>query len=217
MTMKFSVIITAGGTSSRYGKMNKLLEKIKGKEVILHSIEAFLPFHPQEVVISASESLEPVITELTAHMLVVKVVRGGSTRQASVFNALKACALTDIVAIHDAARPLIRKEDIEKCINKAVETKAAIVAVRAVDTIKKTDEDGKIIETPDRSSLWSVQTPQVFDYELILNAHKKLMGKSFSDDSGMVEALNQPVYVVEGDYSNIKITTKKDLLLAGLL
>lgn len=217
MSMEFSVIITAGGTSSRYGKMNKLLEKIKGKEVILHSIEAFLPFNPQEIIISASESLEPVIKELTAHMPAVKVVRGGSTRQASVFNALKACASPDIVAIHDAARPLIRKEDIEKCIKKAVETKAAIVAVRAVDTIKKTDEDGKITETPDRSSLWCVQTPQIFDYELILNAHKKLEGESFSDDSGMVEALSQAVYVVEGDYSNIKITTKKDLLLAGLL
>lgn len=218
--IKLSVIVTAGGTSSRYGKTNKLLEKINDKEVILHSIEAFLPFNPVEIIISASKSLEPVIEELVGtcdYSKIVKIVRGGDTRQASVFNALKACSSPDLAAIHDAARPLIKKEDIQNCINKAIETKAAIVAVKAVDTIKKTDEAGKITETPDRNSLWAVQTPQIFDYHFILNAHKKLEGGSFSDDSGMLEALGEDVYVVEGDYSNLKITTKKDLFLAQML
>ena len=139
--MKFSVVITAGGSSARYGK-NKLLEKINNKEVILHSIEAFLPFNPAEIVVSSSKDFEPVLIQLLKenNMPDVKVVLGGSTRQASVFNALKACDNADIVAIHDAARPLIKKEDIEKCLTKALETKAAIVGVRAVDTIKKTDE-----------------------------------------------------------------------------
>ena len=111
---KLSVVITAGGSSTRYGKVNKLLEKINGKEVILHSIEAFLPLNPLEIVISASEGLEPVIKDLTKNNQLIKVVRGGATRQASVFNALKACSSPDIVAIHDAARPLIKKEHIEK-------------------------------------------------------------------------------------------------------
>lgn len=212
--MKLSVIVTAGGTSSRYGKKNKLLEKINGKEVILHSIEAFLPFNPIEIVVSASESLEPIIKELTKHIDSVKVVRGGDTRQASVFNALKACSNPDIVAIHDAARPLIRHEDLEKCIKKTMKTKAAIVAVKAVDTIKRVDDNGKIIETPNRNYLWAVQTPQIFDYELIMNAHRELEGRAFSDDAGMVESLNKDVYVVEGSPSNIKITTKKDIYLA---
>lgn len=212
--MKFSVIVTAGGSSSRYGKTNKLLEKLKGKEVILHSIEAFLPFSPQEIIVSASESLEPIIKDLTKKYDCVKIVRGGNTRQASIFNALSACNNPDIVAIHDAARPLIKYEDIEKCIKKTVEKKAAIVAVKAVDTIKKVDNDGKIIETPNRNFLWAVQTPQVFDFNLIFDAHKKLEGQSFSDDAGMVESLGVDVYVVEGSYSNIKITTKKDLFLA---
>ncbi len=214
---KLSVVITAGGSSTRYGKVNKLLEKINGKEVILHSIEAFLPLNPLEIVISASEGLEPVIKDLTKDNQLIKVVRGGATRQASVFNALKACSNPDIVAIHDAARPLIKKEHIEKCIEKALEKGAAIVAVKAVDTIKKVDENNKIIETPDRNFLWCVQTPQIFDYSMILSVHEKLEGECFSDDSGMAEFLGHSVYVVEGDYSNIKITTKKDLYLAEML
>lgn len=212
--MKLSVIVTAGGTSTRYGAKNKLLEQIDKKEVILHSIEAFLPFNPQEIIISASESLIPLIKELTKDIVMVKVVTGGTTRQQSVFNALKVCNAPDIAAIHDAARPLIKREDIEKCIKKAVETKAAIVAVKAVDTIKRVDVNGKILETPDRNFLWAVQTPQIFDYNLILNAHKKLDGQGFSDDAGMLESLGKDVYVVEGSYSNIKITTKKDFYLA---
>ena len=177
--MKLSVIVTAGGSSSRYGSTNKLLEKINDKEVIRHSIDAFLEFEPCEIIVSASESLEPIVLEFYSKNNLVKVVRGGSTRQASIFNALKACSDPDIVAIHDAARPLIKYQDIEKCIQKALKHKAAIVA--------------------------------------IFDAHKKLEGKSFSDDSGMLEFLGFDVYVVEGSYSNIKITTKKDLYIAQML
>lgn len=217
--MKLSVIVTAGGSSSRYGKTNKLLEKIEGKEVILHSIEAFLPFKPCEIIVSASEDFEPELRTLLEKngLDKVKIVRGGATRQASVYNALKSCETPDYAAIHDAARPLIKQEDIRNCINKAVETKAAIVAVKAVDTIKKTDNSGKIVETPDRNSLWYVQTPQIFDYNLIMEAHKKLEGGNFSDDSGMVEAMGKDVFISEGSYSNIKITTKKDIYLAQML
>ena len=215
--MTLSVIITAGGSSSRYGSKNKLLELINGKEVILHSIEAFLPLNPIEIVVATTESLEAELVGLVSHIKNLKIVRGGLTRQASIFNALKVCENPDYVAIHDAARPLVLADDIEKCLDKAVESSAAVLAVRAVDTIKRADESGKVIVTPDRKYLWAVQTPQIFDYKLIFNAHKKLEGLSFSDDSGMVEALGVPVYLVEGSYSNIKITTKKDLFLAQSL
>lgn len=217
--MKLSVIITAGGSSTRYGQTNKLLECIDDKEVIIHSIEAFLPFNPAEIIISTSEDLEPALIQLLKkyNLTDVKLVRGGFTRQQSVFNALKVCKFCDLVAIHDAARPLIRKEDIIKCVNKAVQTKAAIAAVRAVDTIKRTDDNGKIVETPNRETLWCVQTPQVFDYNLIMDAHVTLEGLSFSDDAGMLESLGVNVYVSEGSYSNIKITTKKDIYLAQML
>lgn len=216
---KLSIIITAGGSSTRYGKVNKLLEKINNKEVILHSIEAFFSINPQEIIISASESLEPIIKDLTKNYTQqnIKIVRGGSTRQQSVFNALKACDNPDYVAIHDAARPLIKMEHIAKCFEKAFEKKAAIVAVKAVDTIKKVDKNNKIIETPDRNTLWCVQTPQIFEYNMILNAHKTLKEESFSDDAGMLEYLGEDVYVVEGDYTNIKITTQKDIVLANML
>ena len=216
--MKFSVVITAGGSSARYGK-NKLLEKINNKEVILHSIEAFLPFKPAEIIVSASKDFAPVLKQLLKenNLPDIKVVLGGSTRQASVFNALKACDFKDIVAIHDAARPLVKKEDIEKCLKKTQETGAAIVGVRAVDTIKKTDENNKITQTPDRKTLWYVQTPQIFDYNLIMQAHKQFEGQGFSDDAGLVEAMGKAVYISEGSYSNIKITTKKDIYLAQML
>ena len=135
----------------------------------------------------------------------------------AVFNALKACSAPDFVCIHDAARPLVKLENIENCLKKAMEKGAAITAVKATDTIKKVDDTGKIIETPDRNTLWCVQTPQIFSYKTIFAAHERLFGKSFSDDAGMLEFLGFPVYIDEGDYSNIKITTPKDILLAELL
>ena len=217
--MDLSVIITAGGSSTRYGIKNKLLELIDGEEVILHSIRAFIPFMPKEIIITVSASFECEMKKIVSKIdfANIKLVKGGATRQESVFNGLKACENPDFVAIHDAARPLIRQEDIEKCLKKAIDTNAAIVAVKAVDTIKKVDDSGKIVETPNRNTLWAVQTPQIFDYRLILGAHQKLNGQSFSDDAGMLESLDLPVYVVEGSYSNIKITTKKDIYLANEL
>lgn len=216
---KLSVIITAGGSSRRYGQTNKLLEKIDGKEVIIHSIEAFIPFSPFEIIVSATESLEIILKELLEKYNIenIKIVRGGDTRQASIYNALKQCSDPDIVAIHDAARPLVKKTDIDKCLQKAVATGAAIVAVKAVDTIKVVDENNKIEATPDRNTLWAVQTPQIFDYKLIFDAHEKLQGQSFSDDAGMLEYLGKEVYVSEGSRSNIKITTPEDLLIAKIL
>ena len=129
---KLSVIVTAGGSSSRYGKTNKLLEKIDEKEVIIRSIQAFLPhtaiksIMSTEIIVSASASLEPQIKDLLKKYDIknVKVVQGGATRQASVFNALKACDNPDYVAIHDAARPLIKHEDIQKCLELAMSKKA---------------------------------------------------------------------------------------------
>ena len=216
---KLSVIITAGGSSRRYGQTNKLLEKIDGKEVIIHSIEAFIPFSPFEIIVSATESLENSLKELLVKYNIenIKIVRGGDTRQASIYNALKQCSDPDIVAIHDAARPLVKKTDIDKCLQKAVATGAAIVAVKAVDTIKVVNENNKIEATPDRNTLWAVQTPQIFDYKLIFEAHEKLQGQSFSDDAGMLEYLGQEVYVSEGSRSNIKITTPEDFLIAKIL
>ncbi len=210
--MKFNVIITAGGTSSRYGNTNKLLEKINGKEVIKYTVEAFLNCGIDEIIICANKAIIP---ELNSILNGVRIIEGGKTRQESVYNGLIA-ANCDYVLIHDGARPVISREIIKNTMNTVVEKKAVSVMTKTVDTIKEVDENGKIIKTIDRSKLYNTQTPQAFEYNLIKEVHEKLKGQSFTDDAGMAEALGYDVYMVEGDYKNIKVTTKPDLTIAGV-
>lgn len=215
--MKIKVIIPAGGSSSRYKGRNKLLEILEDKPVIMHSIDTISSIENiDEIIIPASLELIPVLEEMLKKRKNIRIVQGGKNRQESVFNGLKACSECDFVIIHDGARPLIKKDTILNCLESAFKNKAAIVAVRTIDTIKVVDENLKIIETPDRNNLWNVQTPQIFDYNLILSAHKKLEGKNFSDDAGMLESLGIDVFVIEGEYSNFKITTENDLMQASI-
>jgi len=216
VTDKIALLITAGGASVRFGR-NKLLEVVCGKPVILHTITAFSNVKVSQIVITVSEELKKELlgmieSDSVLKNMKIKLVNGGKTRQESVFNGLQALDKdTEMVIIHDGARPLVSENVIEKCVKKALETRAAIVAVKAVDTIKEVNSDGLIISTPNRENLRCVQTPQVFDYNLILDAHKKLEGEAFSDDAGVLEKLGVPVYVTEGEYSNIKITTPSDV------
>ncbi len=206
--MKISVIITAGGTSSRYGH-NKLLEVISGKTLIEHTVEVFLRRNDvSEIIIPSHKSLIP---ELKFDSDKIKIIEGGRVRQESVYFGLLSCSTPDYVIIHDGARPLIRQEDIDLCLKKAIETGAAIVGNKVVDTVKRIDETGKIISTVSREFLYSVQTPQIFKYDLILKAHEKFKGQSFTDDSLLLEQTGIPVYITQGDRSNIKITYKSDL------
>ena len=208
--MKISVIITAGGTSSRYGS-NKLLEVVNGKTILEHSVDVFLNRNDvSEIIIPAHRDLIP---ELKFNSDKIKVIEGGKVRQESVYFGLLACSNPDYVMIHDGARPLIKQNDIDLCLKKAIETGAAIVGAKVVDTMKKVDENGKIVSTLSRDFLYNVQTPQIFKYDLILNAHEKLKGNSFTDDALLLEQLNIPVYITDGDRSNIKITHKSDLEL----
>lgn len=206
--MKISVIITAGGTSSRYGS-NKLLEKINGRTVLEHTVDVFLQRSDvSEIIIPAHKSLIP---ELNFKSDKIKVIEGGRVRQESVYFGLLKCTKPDFVMIHDGARPLIKNEDIDLCLKKAVETGAAIVGTKVVDTMKTVDENGKIISTVPRDNMYSVHTPQIFKYDLILSAHEKFKGNSFTDDALLLEQLNIPVYITDSDRSNIKITHKSDL------
>ena len=211
--MKFSAIITAGGTSSRFGDSNKLLEKINGKEIIKYTIDAFVNADVEDIVICANLSIMDVLREIFKSYQNVRIVEGGSTRQKSVFNGLNAVSC-DYVLIHDGARPMITPEIIKKTIDEVVSKKAISVMTKTVDTIKKVDENGKIITTIDRSQLYNTQTPQAFEYNLIKSVHEKYVDENFADDAGMVEAGGVDVYIVEGDYRNIKVTTKSDLALA---
>lgn len=214
--MKINVIITAGGTSSRFGTTNKLLEKIRSKEVIKHTVEAFLSvLEIDKIVICANVAIIPELENIFAEEKKVMIIPGGDTRQVSVYNGLVACAVCDYVLIHDGARPMITPEIIIKAIAMVKEKKALTVAAKTTDTIKKVDENLKIIKTIDRSSLYNTQTPQAFEYNLIKRAHEELRGESFTDDAGMLEFLGHDVYILEGDYKNIKITTQNDLNIAN--
>ena len=206
--MKTCAIITAGGTSSRFGNKNKLLEKIHNKEVIRYTVEAFEKSDVDEIIICANKSIISTLNEMFSH----KIIEGGPTRQASVYNGLKAINC-DYVLIHDGARPVISPELINRTIDIVKEKGAVSVMTKTIDTIKEV-ENGKIIKTIDRSKLYNTQTPQAFKYELIMNAHKKFAGQNYTDDAGMLEDFGIDVYVVDGSYNNIKITMQSDVELA---
>ena len=211
--MKFGAIITAGGTSSRFGNTNKLLEKINNKEIIKYTVEAFIQADIEDIVICSNSSIIEILSKMFNQYKNIKIIEGGKTRQESVFNGLKVLD-SDYVLIHDGARPMITTQIIKNTIPSVVEKKAVSVMTKTIDTIKEVNEQGRIIKTIDRSKLYNTQTPQAFEYKLIRQAHETLIDKSFTDDAGMVEFLGKDVYIVEGDYRNIKVTTKSDLALA---
>lgn len=212
---KFSVIITAGGTSSRFGTKNKLLEILNNKTVIEETVSKFVDFEEiDEIIIPVNESIREDLEQILLDPKIL-FVDGGSTRQKSVYNALQVVK-NDYVLIHDGARPLVKKEIIS-CVMQAVLDKNAVsVMTKTTDTIKEVDSDGRIIRTIDRSKLYNTQTPQAFKTSLIKNAHEKLKEGNYTDDSSMLEKLNVPVYIVNGSYTNIKITIKSDLDFAKL-
>ncbi len=211
----FSLIITAGGTSSRYGNKNKLLEKINDKTVIEETVSKFIDFDEiDEVIISANSSIIETLQELLNNPK-VKIIEGGNTRQKSVYNALQVVK-NDYVLIHDGARPLIRKDTIAYVLEAVLDKDAVTVMTKTTDTIKEVDSTGRIIRTIDRSKLYNTQTPQAFKTSIIKDAHEKLKEGNFTDDCSMLEELNIPVYIVNGSYTNIKITIKSDLDFAKL-
>ena len=212
---KFSLIITAGGTSSRYGNTNKLLEKINDKTVIEETVSKFVDFDEiDEIIISANNSIIEILSELLKNPK-IKIIEGGNTRQKSVYNALQVIK-NEYVLIHDGARPLIRKDTIAYVLEAVVDKNAVTVMTKTTDTIKEVDSTGRIIRTIDRAKLYNTQTPQAFKTSIIKEAHEKFKDGNYTDDCSMLEALNIPVYIVNGSYTNIKITIKSDLDFAKL-
>ncbi len=197
-------------------KDSKLLLKINGKTVLERSVNAFLNISDvDEVIVVARERDIPAFSDILTDERVSFVV-GGDTRQQSVMNALDVIDDCELIIIHDGARPLIKSEDIENTIRAAKENKAAAVGVFVKDTVKVVDKNGFVVSTPDRSTLFAVQTPQIFDFELYRNAaqNAREKGLDFTDDCQLVESFNQKVKTVVGSYSNIKITTPDDIVLA---
>lgn len=197
-------------------KDSKLLLKINGETVLQRSVNAFLNISDvDEVIVVAREKDIPAFSDILTDERVSFVI-GGDTRQQSVMNAVDMIDDCELIIIHDGARPLIKSVDIENTIRAAKENKAAAVGVFVKDTVKVVDKNGFVVSTPDRSTLFAVQTPQIFDFELYKNATKNARekGLDFTDDCQLVECFNQKVKTVAGSYSNIKITTPDDIVLA---
>jgi len=225
-TRKVSAVIVAAGTGSRMN-MNekKQFITIGGLPVIVHCLKVFDNCNAIDdiIVVINSDDIDYFTGDICKRFLFSKiksVVIGGETRQQSVYNGLKAVDMdTGIVAIHDGARPFIREEEIIASIEAARKFGASCVAVPVKDTIKTVGKDGFVLDTPDRTTLWAVQTPQTFKYDIIVRAHDlaREKGLSGSDDAFLAEAAGYKVYIVEGSYDNIKITTREDLLFAEYL
>ncbi|KKB34841.1 2-C-methyl-D-erythritol 4-phosphate cytidylyltransferase [Bacillus thermotolerans] len=218
--MNYQVVIPAAGRGKRMkADRNKLLLKLESCPVIIHTLKIFeedpsckeiiLVVHPDETGIFSDLMSEHGITK------VQKLVHGGSERQESVYHGLKEADKSAIVLIHDGARPFITIPLIRQLVEEAERSGAAIAAVPVKDTIKRVTEKN-VIETVERSSLWSVQTPQAFRMSLILDAHEQARAEGYigTDDASLVERMKKGVQVVEGDYDNIKLTTPEDLFFA---
>lgn len=222
-----SAVIVAGGKGKRIGgDIPKQYIKLKDKEIIAYTLEAFINIEEiSEIILVVPENdieyCHENILKKYGYEKWVKIAAGGQERQDSVYNGLSACKNNDIVLIHDGARPFVSDKIIRECIACAYKAGACTAAVPVKDTIKTVDSSGVVIDTPDRSRLYAVQTPQAFKYELILNAHKKwrsdIRRKPATDDTQMAEYMGVKVQIVKGSYDNIKITTPEDIILGEIL
>ena len=213
------VVIVAAGTGSRMNMgINKQFIKLEEKEIIAYTIEKFYNNSNIEdiVVVVKEDESEFFKKEILDkyNFKNIKIAYGGKERQDSVYNGLKSLdKKCDVVLIHDGARPFVSDKIIYNCIEEVKEHKAIVVGVPVKDTIKIIDNDKNIVHTPNRSVLWAVQTPQTFDYNILIDAYKDAYKSGFygTDDAMLVERIGYKVKMVEGSYNNIKITTQEDL------
>lgn len=214
-----SAVIPAAGRGERFGRgSNKVFALAKGKPLLAYTLDAFEQCAEiDEIIIVAAEPEIEDIRSIAESFKISKmkaVVAGGSHRQDSVQRGIAAVSdASDIVAIHDGARPLISQDTIKATISAARELGAAVAAVPVIDTIKSADLDGIVASTLDRSSLWAIQTPQTFQKSLLLSAYEQAKSDGFyaTDDAALVEHLGHPVKLIMGAYDNIKVTTPQDL------
>lgn len=218
---KCAAVIVAAGSATRMGGIDKVMAELRGEPMIVRTVRAFQQCDAiREIVIVTREDLIRPISALCAKMDKVKaVVAGGKTRQESVWLGLNSLSKdVKLAAIHDGARPLITQAVIDRTVRAAHSYGAAAPAVPVKDTVKVV-KSGLVMATPDRDSLRAVQTPQVFDFDLLRGALKKAeeAGASVTDDCSAVELMGMSVKLVEGDEENIKVTTPLDLKIAELL
>ena len=220
-----SVIIPAAGAGERMGTpVSKQFLLLQGKPIIVHTIERFQACAAIDEIIvavhsSSREEVELLVREYRLSK-VSKIVEGGRRRQDSVWNAIQHIdPRAEIVIVHDAVRPFIQQKLILASIDKALSDSAAVVAVRAKDTIKAGNDQGRFERTLDRSVLWMAQTPQTFRKQVLIDAYVHAGRENIegTDDASFVERLNIRPAIVEGSFDNIKITTPDDLEFAEVL
>jgi len=231
--VKITAIVLAAGSGTRMNtEEKKQFMLLEGLPVLAYSLIAFeeYPAVDEVILVTGEKDLDRALKICMQLKLskVKRIVAGGQMRFQSVFNGLAAARPdTDIVLIHDAARPLLTQEVISNCVAGALVSKACVAAVKEKNTIKRGDKDGFAVETLDRSMLYEIQTPQAFSYRLILEAYYKLKKtieeyhpdvSKITDDAVIVENMTDcKVALVEGDYQNIKITTPDDIIMAQAL
>lgn len=213
-------IVAAAGRSERMGGRDKLFAIVGGRPLLAHTISALDACRGVDkvVLVLAPENMERG-RELVAEAgfsKVAAVCQGGERRQDSVRNGLEALASCQWVVVHDGARPLVTIELIERGLEAAKETGAAIAALPIGDTVKEVEPPDLIGRTLARGRLWAAQTPQVFRYDILREAHQRAQGEA-TDDAALVEKLGYQVKVFEGSPRNIKVTTVTDLALVEVL
>lgn len=218
---KCGAVIVAAGSASRMGGIDKVMAELRGEPMIRRTVRAFQSCDAvKEIVIVTREDLIRPITSLCAGMDKVKaVVAGGKSRQESVWLGLNTLSKdVKLAAIHDGARPMISEAVIDRTIRAAHSYGAAAPAVPVKDTVKVV-KGGLVLATPNRANLQAVQTPQVFDFDLLRGALKKAQEEnaSLTDDCSAVERMEMSVKIVEGEEKNLKITTPMDLKIAEML
>ena len=212
---RVGAVIVAAGQSRRMDGVDKVFAPILDRSLIAYTMTPFeqSPLVNEVVLVLARDKIVEglALKEREGWCKVVAVCPGGSLRQESVLAGLEHLSPCHWVVVHDGARPCLAPEVIERGLESAEETGAAVAAVPATDTIKVVSPQGLVESTPPRERLWQVQTPQIFRYDLLLRAHHTCKGV-FTDDAAMVEKMGSPVKVFPGSLDNIKVTTQGDLL-----
>ena len=214
-TKKDTAIILVAGNSTRYGQnRNKNFEIINGQAVLTYSLKAFnANNYVDNIIIAIKKEEDQQVKEIINQEKLTKpaeIIIGGTTRKDSVYNCITKTD-ADIVIIHDGARPMIKQEYINKCIENINEIKGVTIGVKSKDTIKITDENNIVVSTTNRENTWIIQTPQCFERETLLNMHEKYKNSEVTDDCMLLEKGSYKVKIIDGDYTNIKITTYEDI------
>ncbi|MBO3445448.1 2-C-methyl-D-erythritol 4-phosphate cytidylyltransferase [Clostridium sp. CCUG 7971] len=213
------VVIVAAGKGSRMKMdINKQFIKLNEKEIVAYTIEKFYNHRNiQDIVVVVREEESNILKKEILekyNFKNIKIAFGGKERQDSVYNGLKMLDKDcKNVLVHDGARPFVSKEIIDNSIDAAKKYNAVVVGVPVKDTIKIVNKDNDIVDTPNRSVLWAVQTPQTFNYEILMKAYENAFESEFygTDDAMLVERIGYKVKMIEGSYNNIKVTTPEDI------